>query len=99
MLSIGSLRISWAIRRQWNTKTASGIFLNVTQQWVSARHSHLDLFADKLGALFDDHGERFHRGINAVEKRRMKASGTRAGLIFMMPTRYPIEILTNSVTF
>ncbi|UYV60357.1 hypothetical protein LAZ67_1000940 [Cordylochernes scorpioides] len=32
-------------------------------------HSHLDLFPDNLGAVSDEHGERFHQGISSMEKR------------------------------
>ncbi|UYV80917.1 hypothetical protein LAZ67_19002179 [Cordylochernes scorpioides] len=32
-------------------------------------HSHLDLFSDNLGAVSDEHGERFHQDISSMEKR------------------------------
>ncbi|UYV67878.1 K02A2.6-like [Cordylochernes scorpioides] len=32
-------------------------------------HSHLDFFPDNLGAVSDEHGERFHQDISSVEKR------------------------------
>ncbi|UYV73752.1 hypothetical protein LAZ67_11000718 [Cordylochernes scorpioides] len=32
-------------------------------------HSHLDFFPDKLGAVSDEHGERFHQDISSMEKR------------------------------
>ncbi|KAM8703112.1 hypothetical protein ACLKA7_007823 [Drosophila subpalustris] len=32
-------------------------------------HSHLDFFPDNLGDLSDEHGERFHQQIKAMEKR------------------------------
>ncbi|UYV83653.1 hypothetical protein LAZ67_23001902 [Cordylochernes scorpioides] len=32
-------------------------------------HSHLDSFPDNLGAVSDEHGERFHQDISSVEKR------------------------------
>jgi hypothetical protein len=32
-------------------------------------HSHLDCFPENCGALSDEHGERFHRDIAAIEKR------------------------------
>jgi hypothetical protein len=32
-------------------------------------HSHLDFFSDNLGAVSDEHGERFHQDISALEKR------------------------------
>jgi hypothetical protein len=32
-------------------------------------HSHLDLFPENCGALSDEHGERLHRDIVAMEKR------------------------------
>ncbi|UYV73664.1 hypothetical protein LAZ67_11000266 [Cordylochernes scorpioides] len=32
-------------------------------------HSHLDLFPDNLGAVSDEHGERFHQDISSMEKR------------------------------
>lgn len=31
--------------------------------------SHLDFFADNLGAVSDEHGERFHKDISAMEQR------------------------------
>jgi hypothetical protein len=31
--------------------------------------SHLDFFPDNLGAVSDEHGERFHQDIFAFEKR------------------------------
>jgi len=30
--------------------------------------SHLDFFPDNLGAVSDEHGERFHQDISALEK-------------------------------
>ncbi|UYV69329.1 hypothetical protein LAZ67_6003256 [Cordylochernes scorpioides] len=32
-------------------------------------HSHLDFFPDNLGAVSDEHGERFHQDISSMEKR------------------------------
>ncbi|UYV62858.1 hypothetical protein LAZ67_2002168 [Cordylochernes scorpioides] len=32
-------------------------------------HSHLDFFPDNLGAVSDEHGERFHQAISNMEKR------------------------------
>ncbi|UYV76679.1 hypothetical protein LAZ67_14001721, partial [Cordylochernes scorpioides] len=32
-------------------------------------HSHLDLFPDNLGAVSDEHGERFHQDISSMEKQ------------------------------
>ncbi|UYV76697.1 hypothetical protein LAZ67_14001794 [Cordylochernes scorpioides] len=32
-------------------------------------HSHLDFFPDNLGAVNDEHGERFHQDISSMEKR------------------------------
>ncbi|UYV72415.1 hypothetical protein LAZ67_9003037 [Cordylochernes scorpioides] len=32
-------------------------------------HSHLDFFLDNLGAVSDEHGERFHQAISSMEKR------------------------------
>ncbi|UYV78775.1 hypothetical protein LAZ67_16002710 [Cordylochernes scorpioides] len=32
-------------------------------------HSHLDFFPDNLGAISDEHGERFHQAISSMEKR------------------------------
>jgi hypothetical protein len=31
--------------------------------------SHLDLFPENLGAVSDEHGERFHQDISTMEKR------------------------------
>ncbi|UYV80607.1 hypothetical protein LAZ67_19000941 [Cordylochernes scorpioides] len=40
-------------------------------------HSHLDFFPDNLGAVSDEHGERFHQDISSMEKRyqAVKKSG------------------------
>ncbi|UYV84647.1 hypothetical protein LAZ67_X002946 [Cordylochernes scorpioides] len=32
-------------------------------------HSHLDFFPDNLGAVSDEHGDRFHQAISSMEKR------------------------------
>ena len=32
-------------------------------------HSHLDFFPPNLGAVRDEHGERFHQNIKEMEKR------------------------------
>lgn len=32
-------------------------------------HAHFDFFPDNLGALSDEHGERFHQEIAAIEER------------------------------
>lgn len=32
-------------------------------------HSHLDYFAENLGAVCDEHGERFHQEIKQIEER------------------------------
>nr|CAH7720188.1 unnamed protein product [Callosobruchus chinensis]CAH7723644.1 unnamed protein product [Callosobruchus chinensis]CAH7723806.1 unnamed protein product [Callosobruchus chinensis]CAH7724224.1 unnamed protein product [Callosobruchus chinensis]CAH7724230.1 unnamed protein product [Callosobruchus chinensis] len=32
-------------------------------------HSHLDFFPENLGAVYDEHGERFHQDIAKMEKR------------------------------
>ncbi|UYV84991.1 hypothetical protein LAZ67_X004186 [Cordylochernes scorpioides] len=32
-------------------------------------HSPLDFFPDNLGAVSDEHGERFHQDISSMEKR------------------------------
>ena len=32
-------------------------------------HSHLDFFPENLGAVRDEHGERFHQDIVEIEKR------------------------------
>nr|CAH7733773.1 unnamed protein product [Callosobruchus chinensis] len=32
-------------------------------------HSHLDFFPENLGAVSDEHGERFHQGIAKMVKR------------------------------
>ncbi|UYV84383.1 hypothetical protein LAZ67_X001983 [Cordylochernes scorpioides] len=32
-------------------------------------HSHLDFFPNNLGAVSDEHGERFHQDISSMEKR------------------------------
>ena len=35
-------------------------------------HSHLEFFSDKLGAVSDEHGKRFHQNIAVVETRYTK---------------------------
>ncbi|UYV69856.1 hypothetical protein LAZ67_7000978 [Cordylochernes scorpioides] len=42
-------------------------------------HSHLDFFPDNLGAVSDEHGERFHQAISSMEKR-YQADARRAPL-------------------
>ncbi|UYV73269.1 hypothetical protein LAZ67_10002412 [Cordylochernes scorpioides] len=37
-------------------------------------HSHLDFFPDNLGAVSDEHGERFHQDISSMEKRYQEIS-------------------------
>ena len=32
-------------------------------------HSHLNFFRDNLGKVSEEHGERFHQDIQAIEKR------------------------------
>jgi hypothetical protein len=32
-------------------------------------HSHLDFFPENMGAISDEHGERFHQEISQMEKR------------------------------
>ena len=39
--------------------------------------SHLDFFHDNLGAIRDEHGERFHRDISALEKRYQEQRSAR----------------------
>ena len=39
--------------------------------------SHLDFFPDNLGAVCDEHGERFHQDISALEKRYHRQSSAR----------------------
>ena len=36
---------------------------------VHVLHSHLDFFAENLGHVSDEHGERFHQDISLMEKR------------------------------
>ncbi|UYV61157.1 hypothetical protein LAZ67_1003618 [Cordylochernes scorpioides] len=40
-------------------------------------HSHLDFFPDNLGAVSDEHGERFHQDISSMEKRYQDRAATR----------------------
>ncbi|UYV76524.1 hypothetical protein LAZ67_14000956 [Cordylochernes scorpioides] len=40
-------------------------------------HSHLDFFPDNLGAVSDEHGERFHQAISSMEKRYQEAGHLR----------------------
>ncbi|UYV67048.1 unc-93, partial [Cordylochernes scorpioides] len=39
-------------------------------------HSHLDFFPYNLGAVSDEHGERFHQAISSMEKRYQALYGT-----------------------
>jgi len=39
--------------------------------------SHLDFFPDNLGAVSDEHGERFYKDISAFEKRYQGQRSTR----------------------
>ena len=32
-------------------------------------HSHLDFFPENMGAISDEHGERFHQDIATIEKK------------------------------
>ncbi|UYV81699.1 hypothetical protein LAZ67_20002036 [Cordylochernes scorpioides] len=36
---------------------------------IHFQHSHLDFFPDNLGAVSDEHGEKFHQDISSMEKR------------------------------
>ena len=36
---------------------------------VHVLHFHLDFFAENLGDVNDEHGERFHQDISVMEKR------------------------------
>jgi len=50
--------------------------------------SHLDFFPDSLGAVSDEHGERFHQDISALEKRyqgQRSARGTRDRVVQEVP--------------
>ncbi|UYV81492.1 K02A2.6-like, partial [Cordylochernes scorpioides] len=45
-------------------------------------HSHLDFFPDNLGAVSDEHGERFHQDISSMEKRYQgQADAVRLGVL------------------
>ncbi|UYV67412.1 hypothetical protein LAZ67_5000499 [Cordylochernes scorpioides] len=50
-------------------------------------HSHLDFFPDNLGAVSDEHGERFHQAISSMEKRYQ--GFTPAKLVFGHELRLP----------
>ncbi|UYV65367.1 hypothetical protein LAZ67_3004081 [Cordylochernes scorpioides] len=41
-------------------------------------HSHLDFFPDNLGAVSDEHGERFHQAISSMEKRYQEEENAKA---------------------
>jgi hypothetical protein len=36
---------------------------------INFLESHLDIFPENLGEVSDEHGERFHKDIMAIEKR------------------------------
>lgn len=36
---------------------------------IHSLHPHLDFFPENLGAVSDEHGERFHQDIMAMERR------------------------------
>ena len=36
---------------------------------IHMMHSHLDFFPEIMGAVSDEHGERFHQDIATIEKR------------------------------
>ncbi|UYV79876.1 hypothetical protein LAZ67_18000954 [Cordylochernes scorpioides] len=44
-------------------------------------HSHLDFFPDNLGAVSDEHGERFHQDISSMEKRYQGGAPMGDGMI------------------
>ncbi|UYV80797.1 hypothetical protein LAZ67_19001756 [Cordylochernes scorpioides] len=44
-------------------------------------HSHLDFFPDNLGAVSDEHGERFHQDISSMEKRYQDPSKRMRGMV------------------
>jgi hypothetical protein len=43
--------------------------LAVTCLKIHILHAHLDVFPEFCGAVCDEHGERFHQDIAAVEER------------------------------
>ena len=36
---------------------------------IHMMHSHLDFFSENMGAVSNEHGERFHQDIATIEKR------------------------------
>ena len=36
---------------------------------IHMMHSHLDFFPENMGAVSDEHGERFHQDVAIIEKR------------------------------
>jgi len=44
---------------------------------MSLKIHYLDFFPDNLGAVSDEHGERFHQDISALEKRYQGQRGAR----------------------
>ncbi|UYV78677.1 hypothetical protein LAZ67_16002346 [Cordylochernes scorpioides] len=54
----------------WNLlhKGAKALGCNMSLK-IHFLHSHLDFFPDNLGAVSDEHGERFHQDISSMEKR------------------------------
>ena len=58
-------------------------------------HSHVDFFPDNLGAVSDDHGERFHQKISTMEKR-YQGKLTAAMLVdYYLTLKRDIPILGN----
>ncbi|KDR17502.1 hypothetical protein L798_08033, partial [Zootermopsis nevadensis] len=51
-------------------------------------HSHLDFFLSNCGAVSDEHGERFHQDISAMEQRnKSKWSAAMLAFLFWMLKR------------
>src|SRR5215469_12615375 len=70
-----SYRVFWEITRIRTIKILFEISLRATKIWdaeclkLHMLHSHLDFFRENLGAVSEEHGERFHQDIAKMEKR------------------------------
>ncbi|UYV63953.1 hypothetical protein LAZ67_2006122 [Cordylochernes scorpioides] len=54
--------------KMWASQEKKALGCNMSLK-IHFLHSHLDFFPDNLGAVSDEHGERFHQDISGMEKR------------------------------
>ncbi|UYV68012.1 Transposase [Cordylochernes scorpioides] len=59
-------------------------------------HSHLDFFPDNLGAVSDEHGERFHQDISSMEKRYQESMCCSPQHTWRCPTVIPNQATPGS---